>query len=140
MKPCEEVSGGLLIARSNGPKMLDRIEEAFDEVAFTVEREVTVAFGHSVRFGRDDRFDGAYRQALDEVIGVISLVGEKGLGFDACQECGGLCDVVGLPTGKAERERIAQGVDDHVDFGREPAARATDGLVEPGFFLAPALC
>ena len=74
------------------------------------------------------------------MVGVISLVAEQGFGLDLRQQRVGLRDVMDLPTGEAERQRIAQGIDDHMDFGREPAARAANGLIETGFFWAPALC
>jgi len=44
MKAGEEISGGLLVARCDCSKMLDRVEEALDDVAFAVEREVAIAF------------------------------------------------------------------------------------------------
>ena len=40
MQACEEIARGLLVARGDGPKMLDYIEEPLDEVALAVEREV----------------------------------------------------------------------------------------------------
>ena len=58
--------------------MLDYTEEALDEIALAIEREVAIAFHFPIRFRRDDHLDRARRQALDETIGVISLVGEKG--------------------------------------------------------------
>ena len=74
------------------------------------------------------------------MVGVISFVGEQGLGLDKRQQRVGLRDVMDLPTREAERQRIAQGVNDHMDFRREPAARAADGLVETPFLRAPAEC
>lgn len=74
------------------------------------------------------------------MVGVITLVGEQGFGLDKRQQRVGLRDVMDLPTREAERQRIAQGVDDHMDFRREPAARAADGLVETPFLRAPAAC
>jgi hypothetical protein len=56
------------------------------------------------------------------------------------QECLGLVDVVHLPARQTERQRIAQGVDDYMDFCRKPAAGAADGLVDAPFLRAPALC
>ena len=56
------------------------------------------------------------------MVGVISLVGEQGLRLDKRQQRVGLRDVMDLPTREAERQRIAQGIDDHMDFSREPAA------------------
>ena len=74
------------------------------------------------------------------MIGVISFVAEQGFGLDKRQQCAGLRDVMDLPTREAERQRITQGVDNHMDFRREPAARAADGLIEPPFLRAPAEC
>jgi hypothetical protein len=47
---------------------------------------------------------------------------------------------VDMPAGEAERQRIAEGVDDHMNFGGRAAARAAYGLVEAPFLRAPALC
>jgi hypothetical protein len=47
---------------------------------------------------------------------------------------------VDMPAGEAERQRIAEGVDDHMNFGGQAAARAAYGLVEAPFLRAPALC
>ena len=48
--------------------------------------------------------------------------------------------VVRLTAREDEADRIAQGVDQSVDFGAQSASRATDGLIFAWFFLAPALC
>ena len=74
------------------------------------------------------------------MVGVISLVGEQGFWLDLRQQRVGLRDVMDLSTREAERQRIAQGVDDHMDFRREPAARAANGLIETPFLRAPAEC
>ena len=74
------------------------------------------------------------------MIGVIPLVAEQGFWLDKRQQRGGLCDVMDLSTREAERQRIAQGVDDYMDFRREPAARAANGLIETPFLRAPAEC
>ena len=44
------------------------------------------------------------------------------------------------PAGEAARQWIAGRVDDHMDFRREPATRAADGLIETLLLRAPALC
>ena len=48
MQPCEEISRGLLVACRDPPKMLDNAEEALDEIAFAIEREIAVAFDLSI--------------------------------------------------------------------------------------------
>ena len=52
----------------------------------------------------------------------------------------GLSDVVSLSTGEAQRQRIAQGVDNDMNFGGQPAARTTYGLVETPSFFEPRRC
>jgi hypothetical protein len=47
---------------------------------------------------------------------------------------------VDLTTRKAERQWIAERVNDHMDFCREPAPRAADRLINAPFLSAPALC
>jgi hypothetical protein len=47
---------------------------------------------------------------------------------------------VRLPAGQKEADRVAQRIDESVDFGAQSAPRTTDGLVRPVFFWAPALC
>ena len=74
------------------------------------------------------------------MIGVISLVGEDGFGLNKSRERFGLCNVVNLPARQADRQRIAESVDDGVNFCREPTARAAYGLVEAPFLPAPARC
>ena len=121
-------------------ELFDELKETLDEVAFGVEGEVAIASDLAVRFWRDDRLDGACFEALDEGVGVIALVAEEGIGLRFGRERFSLGYVVDLAAGEAERQRVAQGVDDHMDLGRRAAARAAYGLVEPPFLRAPALC
>ncbi len=51
------ISGEFVVACGDGSKMLEFIEEALDEVAFAVEREIAKPWGFAVRFRRDDRSD-----------------------------------------------------------------------------------
>ena len=48
MDTCEKVSGGFLVARCDSPEVFDQIEEALNEIAFGIEREVAMAFGLAV--------------------------------------------------------------------------------------------
>jgi hypothetical protein len=45
-----------------------------------------------------------------------------------------------LTTGQMEANRIAESVDQSMDFGAQSATRPSDRLVRPFFFWAPALC
>ena len=87
--------------------MFDCAEEPLDEIAFTVEREVAITLDFPVRFGRDDHADSPRRQAVNEVIGVITLVAKQGFWVDKRQQRLCLCNVVNLAAREAERQRIA---------------------------------
>jgi len=140
MQACEEIARSLFVACRDAPELFDKIEEAFDQIAFGVKGEIAIAFDRAICFWRDDRPDGARFKALDKAVGVIGFVGKKRFGSHLGGECFGLIDVMDLPAGQAERQRIAQGVDDHMDFGGQAAARAAYGLIEAPFLRAPALC
>ena len=102
--------------------MLDYAEEALDEIALAVKSEVAVTSDFPVGFGRDDHADLPRRQALDEVIDVVALVAKQSCWLDLGHECFGLGDVVHLATRQAESQWVAEGIDDYVDFRREPVA------------------
>ena len=140
MDSCEEVSSGFFVAGCDGSELFESIEETLDEVAFGVEGEVAIASDLAVRFWRDDRLDGSHFEALDEGVGVVALVAKEGFGLGFSREGFSLGDIVDLAAGEAERQRVAQGVDDHMDLGGRAAARAAYGLVDPPFLRAPALC
>ena len=120
--------------------MLDYTEETLDEIALAIEREVAIAFHFPIRFRRDDDLDRSRDQAVSEVICVITLVCEQSSGLDQPQQRLSLRDIVNLAASQDEPQRITKGIDDHVDFRREPTARAADGLVETPFLRAPAEC
>lgn len=136
----EEISRRIFVAGRDAPELLYVIEEALDQVALCVEREIAFAFGGAVCLWRDYRLDRAHFQAFDEAVGVIALVCKQGLGLDRSGQNFGLGYVVNLPASDAERQRIAQRIGDHMDFGGQTAARPAYGLVEAPFLRAPALC
>src|SRR3984893_16165962 len=60
-------------------EVLELIEEALDEVAFAIEREVACPLDLTVGFGRDDRSDFPLREDLDEPIGIVCLDNNEGI-------------------------------------------------------------
>ncbi len=120
--------------------MFESIEETLDEVAFGVEGEVAGAGGLAVGLGRDHRLDAAHGQGVDETVGVIPFVGDEGLRLEFGEQRLGLGDVVRLTAGQADRQRIAERVDDGVDLGRQSAARPPERFRPTVFLGAPALC
>ena len=136
----EEIARGFFVAGCDASELFDELKETLDEVAFGVEDEVAIARDLAIRFWRDDRLDRPDFEALDKAVGVVAFVAEEGFGLHFSREGLGLGDVVDLAAGEAERQRVAQGVDDHMDLGGRAAARAAYGLVDTPFLRAPALC
>ena len=119
--------------------MLEFIKEALDEVTFAVEREIAQALDFAVDFRRDDRSDRPLVQGVDERIGVEGLVGDQGIGIAGLNQFLCASQIVGLARGEHQVDRIAESIDERVDFGCQSAARAADRLLAV-FFRAPALC
>lgn len=136
----EEISGGLLVACRDGSEMLEDVEKSFDQVALAIEGEITRARDLAIRFRRDDGGDGAQFEGLDQGVRIIPLVGEESFGFDLLDQGVGFLDIVNLAAGQTDRQRVAQRIDNGMDFCREAASRPTYGLVETPFLRAPALC
>ena len=140
MDASEEVACGFLVARGDAPEVLESIEEALDEIAFAVERVVALALDFPVRLGRDDGPDRPDIERGDEAVAVVSLVTDQSLRLDLRGQMFGAGDVMRLPAGEANRERIAQRIDDGMDLRGQSAARSADGLILAPFLRAPALC
>ena len=140
MEAGEEVARGFFVSGRDASELFDELKETLDEVALGVEGEVAIASDLAVRLWRNDRLYGSHFEALDEGVGVVTLVAEEGFGLRFSREGFSLGDIVDLAAGEAERQRVAQGVDDHMNLGGRAAARAAYGLVDAPFLRAPALC
>ena len=87
MQAREEVASGFFVTGGDASELFDKIEKALDEIAFGVEGEVAIARDLAIRFWRDDRLDSSHFEALDEGVGVVALVAEKGSGLHFGREC-----------------------------------------------------
>jgi hypothetical protein len=126
---CEKISGEFVVAGRNGSKVLHFIEEALDEVALAVKCEIAIAFCLSVGFGGNYRRDFSLRKAIDERISIVGLVCDQGFWIGIFNQVLGASQIVNLPCREQQIGRIAQGVDEGVNFRCQPATRSTDGLV-----------
>ena len=135
-----EIARGFLVAGGDTSEMLDRLEESFDQIALPVKRVIAIASVLAIRLWRDDRLDRARLEAGNVGVGVVALVAQNGFRLYLCRERFGLGDVMDLTAGQTERERISEGVDDHMDFRGQATARTANGLVDAPFLRAPALC
>ena len=139
MNAGEERLGEFVVARGDGPEMLERVEETLDEIAFAVEGEVAPTRGFSVGFGWDDWDDRSSVEGADEGVGVEGLVGDQSAGIDGFDESFSASQIVILARAEHHFDGIAEGVDERMNLGGQSAAGSADGL-RAVFFWAPALC
>jgi hypothetical protein len=95
--------------------MLDLVEESLDEVALSIEREVTRALLLAVGLCRDDGGDVALFECLDERVGVVTFVGDDRAGLKSFEQWLCLGNVGRLSGRERRRDRIAERIDDGVD-------------------------
>ena len=107
-----------MIAGRDASEVLELVEEAFHEIALAVQVMGCGALLPAIPLGRD--------------VAARAMVGDGVPGRH-----GSL--VGGLARGDHEAARPAKAVDDDVDFGAQPASRASDGVVRAPFF-PPAAC
>ena len=61
----EKICRQFVVSGRDGAKVLNLVEEALDEIALPVKREIAVPLGFAVGFWRDDRRNFPLREALE---------------------------------------------------------------------------
>jgi hypothetical protein len=135
----EEIPCEFVIARGDGSKVLEFIEEALDKVTLAIEREIASARELSVGLRRDHRGDSAPVERVDQRIGIISLISEQGAWIGGLDQRLRASQIMDLPGRERHIDRIAERIDQDMNFGRQSAAGSADRLLAV-FFRAPALC
>ncbi len=136
----EEVSCKLVIAGRDAPEVLELVEETFHEVALPVQVIGHRALLPAVPLGRDVGARAVVGNEFEDGAGVVAAVGDGVPGrLKAVKEGRHGSLVGGLARGENEAARQAAAVDDDVDFGAQPASRASDGVIRTPFF-PPAAC
>lgn len=109
----------MLIARCDASEVFDFQKEPFDEIAFAIKGVVAGELRR--RFsGRDDSDGALFDDGLAKRFRVVALVTKNMLGRKTVDQGLGFSVIACLSRRKNEPEWIAQGVDDRVDFGRQP--------------------
>ncbi len=105
--------------------MLDLVDETFDEMSFFVNMFVVIARVFASGSRRNDGFGLVFfNYESYEIVGVISLVAEQPFEVKADCQCLSLQDVMLLPRGKDEAQRIAETVDGCMNFCAETSSAA----------------
>ena len=117
------------VAGGDGSEVLELVEEALDAVPVAIqegaEGELVDAAGERLNVGSGSLpGDG-----VAERVAVVGAIGEEDLaGAEGAQHRSGSAAIMGLALAQRERDGQAVRVDEGVDLGRQPAARAPHAL------------
>jgi hypothetical protein len=137
----EKVARGLVVARGDRAKLLEFGEEVLDQMPRRVVVAIEFPGLFAIGLRRDHRGLSGGLEWLDHsFVGVEGLIGDQHVGFHVRRQFVSPHQVMGLTTGQRETNRIAQRINQSMDFGAQPTARPPDRLVFVVFFWAPALC
>lgn len=135
----EEVGRELVVAGGDTAEVFELAEEALDQVAFAVEPFGKARLPLSVNLGRNVGRGALLLDQRAEAISVVSLVGQHDrAGAEMVEQLVSDLAVMRLASGQPKPDREALRVDDGVDFGREPAARATETVISTPLFAVAA--
>ena len=126
MDHAEEAFGELVVSGCDGAVDFQASEEAFDVIAFLVERPVMLDLDTAVRTARDDGQDVAAGKVGSDGVGVIGLVCQKRpwrLLRQGDQRVIGLA-IRRFADGQVEGDGSSSGISQTVKFTGEPAPRA----------------
>ena len=103
------------------------------------KREIASPGRRAIGFWRNHRGDPSLSEGVDQRICVVSLIAKQGSWISAADQLLRTSQIVGLSRRQHQFDRVAQGIDQRVDFGRQSATGSADRL-RAVFFRAPALC
>lgn len=124
MDAAEEVGGGLVVAGSDAPELLEFGEEIFNQGAQFIEFFIVIPLFNTVGFGRDDDFDVCLLEKIKNAFFRIErFVRQKRFDFlkNAGQENIRSFEIVRLTGRQMKTRGIAQSVATRMDFCRQSA-------------------
>ena len=135
----QERFGEFVVARGDASELLDPAEKTFDEVAIFVDMVIEISRVESVRARWNDSLAALGHDSLNKRVRIVALVGDDKPGRLILDQYFCLLDVGHLSCRENHTQRIAQGIDRHMQLGGQSASRAAD-LLDARFFWAPAEC
>lgn len=130
----------LVEAGCDASELFELAEEAFDEVATSVEVTIDRALKLDAALGRDMGLATRISNEVDDGAAVVTTVSDERLGRRQSGQKvwhGGL--VRRLPWGDQQPDRQSVLIDDGMDLGAQSATRTANGVIRTPF-LPPAAC
>ena len=128
MNAREKISRELVVTCGDGTKVLEFIEEAFDEITLAVEGKVTGRRRLPSGLGRDHGGDFSLRKRVAERVGIVGLVTDESFRIDPFEQRFGASRIVGLTRREHQIDGIAERINEDVNFGGQSAAGSADRL------------
>jgi len=129
-----------MVAGGYRSEVLDPVEEAFDEVALSVDLWLDGALDLAIALGRDVRLRAVLDDEIEDSAGVIAAVGDGvACWAQAIEQWLNGSLVGGLARAQNEPQRQPTSIDYDMDFGAQSASRSSDGVIRTPFF-PPAAC
>ena len=138
MNERQEGQSELVVSSGDASEMFDSGEEALDQIAIFVKMTIEGTLGQPIGTRRDNGLCTRRFDFRNEVIGIVTFVGDNGLCRQMLDGLGRTVDVGNLTGGKNHPQRIAQGIDYYVQLGRQSSTTSTDTSVSSLFFWAAA--
>ena len=135
------VAGGLLVAGRDASIVFDPVDEPLHEVAFLVQALAEFARLRAIAAWWNYRLSAAAANRLDQLVGIIALVGNYRPRLMAGQQVASARDIVFLARTQAQFHRLALSIYGEMQLRTEAAARAAEALLLRRFFSGePAAC
>lgn len=96
--------------------MFELVEETLDAIALFVQLGIVDAPALAVSLWRDDDLRTRCRDPVAQMVGVVALVGQEGVGFDPFDKFVRQGDVVALPRTGDQADRKTEGFGRGMDF------------------------
>lgn len=134
-----EAAHQFVVACGDTAELLEAAEESLDEIAMLVLMRIPGTLVQAIGSRRNDCLGADGSDCLQQRIAVVGLVRYHGIWTQTVEQraCGDT--VVDLSRGDQATRKLPQSIDQCVNLGAQPAARAPERLVAV-FFAAPAAC
>jgi hypothetical protein len=124
----EEIGRGLFVARSYPSIAFDLAEEVLHKVTLLVESAIKFSLHFAVGFRGNHCRHGLELDRRDDVVGIVTFIGNEVLPLCLRNERLGFADIVDVARREVDVQRVTESIHESVDFGGKTSARLPNTL------------
>src|SRR6476660_9205590 len=123
--------------RENPTKMLELIDEALDQMTFSIQPTVILSLQLRALMRRNDCRRATFSNLVNQDLGSVAAIRNHVVAGQTFEQIRGLRNVMNLPSGQVQAQRITQTIDDDMQLRTETASATTQGLrlLSAAFFV-----